>query len=101
MPYACFPGAPEEIGTPEKRKRRPARTDRRLLDVPVQRASLRSIRPKLWAPGYYYVLFEDPDGIRLEVNHIPGKGVFAAGGKIAASEDYIRVGGKDITEVPG
>jgi hypothetical protein len=22
------------------------------------------------------VLFEDPDGIRLEVNYIPGKGVF-------------------------
>jgi hypothetical protein len=21
-----------------------------------------------WAPGYYYVLFEDPDGIRLELN---------------------------------
>src|SRR5215472_12932899 len=21
-----------------------------------------------WAPGYYSVLFEDPDGIRLEVN---------------------------------
>ena len=54
-----------------------------------------------WAPGYYYVLFEDPDGIRLEVNHIPGKGVFAAGGKIAASDDYIRVDGKDVTEVPG
>ena len=28
-----------------------------------------------WAPGYYYVLFEDPDGIRLEVNQIPGKGL--------------------------
>ena len=27
-----------------------------------------------WAPGYYSVLFEDPDGIRLEVNHVPGKG---------------------------
>ncbi len=27
-----------------------------------------------WAPGYYYVLFEDPDGIRLEVNFVPGKG---------------------------
>ncbi|HEX2690226.1 MAG TPA: VOC family protein [Kofleriaceae bacterium] len=27
-----------------------------------------------WAPGYYSVLFEDPDGIRIEVNHIPGKG---------------------------
>ncbi len=29
-----------------------------------------------WVKGYYSVLFEDPDGIRLEVNHVPGKGVF-------------------------
>jgi catechol 2,3-dioxygenase-like lactoylglutathione lyase family enzyme len=29
-----------------------------------------------WAPGYYSVLFEDPDGIRLEINHVPGKGLF-------------------------
>ena len=28
-----------------------------------------------WASGYYSVLFEDPDGIRIEVNHIPGKGL--------------------------
>jgi len=28
-----------------------------------------------WAPGYYSVLFEDADGIRLEVNHVPGKGL--------------------------
>lgn len=27
-----------------------------------------------WAPGYYSLLFEDPDGIRLEINHVPGKG---------------------------
>ncbi len=27
-----------------------------------------------WAPGYYSVLFEDPGGIRLEVNYVPGKG---------------------------
>ncbi len=27
-----------------------------------------------WAPGYYSVLFEDPDGVRLEVNYVPGKG---------------------------
>jgi catechol 2,3-dioxygenase-like lactoylglutathione lyase family enzyme len=27
-----------------------------------------------WAEGYYSVLFEDPDGIRLEVNYVPGKG---------------------------
>ena len=31
----------------------------------------------VWAPGYYSVLFEDPDGIRLEVNHVPGKGLLA------------------------
>ena len=30
-----------------------------------------------WAPGYYSVLFEDPDGIRLEINHVPGKGLLA------------------------
>src|SRR5262245_25442512 len=28
-----------------------------------------------WAPGYYSVLFEDPGGIRLEINHVPGKGL--------------------------
>jgi len=28
-----------------------------------------------WAPGYYSVLFEDPDGIRLEMNYVPGKGL--------------------------
>ena len=28
-----------------------------------------------WAPGYYSVLFEDPDGIRLEGNFVPGKGL--------------------------
>lgn len=27
-----------------------------------------------FAPGYYSVLFEDRDGIRIEVNHVPGKG---------------------------
>jgi catechol 2,3-dioxygenase-like lactoylglutathione lyase family enzyme len=31
----------------------------------------------VWAPGYYSVLFEDPDGIRLEVNFVPGKGLLA------------------------
>ena len=32
-----------------------------------------------WAPGYYSVLFEDPDGIRLEMNHVPGKGLLKDG----------------------
>jgi catechol 2,3-dioxygenase-like lactoylglutathione lyase family enzyme len=30
-----------------------------------------------WAPGYYSLSFRDPEGIRLEVNHVPGRGVFA------------------------
>jgi len=32
-----------------------------------------------FAPGYYSVLFEDPEGIRLEVNYVPGTGLFADG----------------------
>ena len=31
----------------------------------------------VWAPGYYSLLFEDPDGVRLEANHVPGKGLLA------------------------
>jgi catechol 2,3-dioxygenase-like lactoylglutathione lyase family enzyme len=27
-----------------------------------------------FAPGYYSVLFEDPEGIRLELNFVPGRG---------------------------
>jgi catechol 2,3-dioxygenase-like lactoylglutathione lyase family enzyme len=36
-----------------------------------------------FAPGYYSVLFEDPDGIRVEVNFVPGKGHFGPGGRLA------------------
>ncbi len=35
-----------------------------------------------FAPGYYSVLFEDPDGTRLEVNFVPGVGLFAPGTRI-------------------
>jgi catechol 2,3-dioxygenase-like lactoylglutathione lyase family enzyme len=38
---------------------------------------IRPPREDSWAPGYYSVLFEDPDGIRLELNHVPGKGLLA------------------------
>lgn len=27
-----------------------------------------------WAPGYHSILFEDPDGIRIEANYVPGRG---------------------------
>ena len=36
-----------------------------------------------FAPGYYSVLFEDPDGIRVEVNHVPGTGHFGGEGRLA------------------
>ncbi len=35
-----------------------------------------------FAPGYYSLLFEDPDGIRVEVNHVPGQGHFGEGGRL-------------------
>jgi catechol 2,3-dioxygenase-like lactoylglutathione lyase family enzyme len=41
-----------------------------------------------WAPGYYYVLFEDPDGIRLEVNFVPGAGLLAEGAKLNPTDGY-------------
>jgi catechol 2,3-dioxygenase-like lactoylglutathione lyase family enzyme len=39
-------------------------------------------REDSYAPGYYSVLFEDPDGTRLEINHVPGKGLLAPGTQI-------------------
>ena len=42
------------------------------LGVPIIRAP----QEDGWAPGYYSILFEDPDGVRLEFNYVPGKGVF-------------------------
>ena len=41
-----------------------------------------------WAPGYYSLSFLDPGGIRLEVNHVPGKGVFAADAWYDPAPDY-------------
>lgn len=41
-----------------------------------------------WAPGYYSVLFEDPDGIRLEMCFVPGAGLLADGEAFNPSEGY-------------
>ena len=59
---------------------------------------VRSPEERDWAPGYYYVLFEDPDGIRLEVNHIPGAGLLAPGENFGSGDDYVRVEGEDVVE---
>ena len=49
-----------------------------------------------WAPGYYYVLFEDPDGIRLEVNFVPGSGLLKQDTKFGFGEEFIRIDGEDL-----
>lgn len=41
-----------------------------------------------WAPGYYSVLFEDPDGIRIEFNHVPGVGLLADGQEIGSANAF-------------
>ncbi len=38
-----------------------------------------------FAPGYYSILFEDPDGIRVEFNHVPGQGHFGEKGRLGPS----------------
>ena len=35
-----------------------------------------------FAPGYYSFLFEDPDGLRVEFNYVPGAGHFGKGGRL-------------------
>lgn len=54
-----------------------------------------------FAPGYYSVLFEDPDGIRVEVNHVPGKGHFGEDGRLGptGSGPANRYGEDGLTDV--
>lgn len=40
-----------------------------------------------FAPGYYYIVFEDPDGIRLEINFVPGKGLLVGDKPLSPSSD--------------
>jgi catechol 2,3-dioxygenase-like lactoylglutathione lyase family enzyme len=41
-----------------------------------------------WAPGYYSLSFRDPEGIRLELNHVPGIGLLAEGVTLNPSPDH-------------
>lgn len=41
-----------------------------------------------WAPGYYSLSFRDPEGIRLELNHVPGKGLLSGGATFLPDPDY-------------
>ena len=48
-----------------------------------------------WAPGYYSLSVRDPEGIRLELNHVPGKGVFAEDAAFDPAPDYPLTGRPD------
>lgn len=47
------------------------------LALQLSASIIRAPQESDFAPGYYSTLFEDPDGIRLEVNFVPGKGLLA------------------------
>ena len=56
-----------------------SREDVDSVEALVQQLGAKIVHPpreEPWIPGYYSLLFEDPDGIRLEINHVPGRGVF-------------------------
>jgi catechol 2,3-dioxygenase-like lactoylglutathione lyase family enzyme len=64
-------------------------------DVDKAAAKVRAIGGKIdrgpieadFAPGYYYFVFEDPDGIRLEINYVPGKGLLTGDKPLSPSGD--------------
>lgn len=47
-----------------------------------------------WAPRYYSILFEDPDGIRIEANFVPGKGNLDSNVDLKTIIEKLRVMGK-------
>jgi catechol 2,3-dioxygenase-like lactoylglutathione lyase family enzyme len=65
-------------------------------DIDVIAVFLRQLKARIvrgpesgeWAPGYYYILFEDPDGIRLELCHVPGTGLLTDGIAFAPGSDF-------------
>jgi catechol 2,3-dioxygenase-like lactoylglutathione lyase family enzyme len=68
-----------------------SRTDVDALYAFLQEQNAKIIHPPEegpWAPGYYSLLFEDPAGLRLEVNHVPGKGIFTEGSSFNPAGDY-------------
>ena len=58
------------------------------LLVEMNATIIRAPVESTWAPGYYSVLFEDPDGIRLEVNFVPGEGLLADGAALNPEDGY-------------
>jgi catechol 2,3-dioxygenase-like lactoylglutathione lyase family enzyme len=53
-----------------------------------------------WAPGYYSVSFRDPEGIRLELNHVPGRGLLEQGARFQPAPEH-PIGGLSGPEAEG
>ena len=54
-----------------------SRDDVEAVHIHLQKIKAKIVTPPedgVWAKGYYSVLFEDPEGIRIEVNFVPGQG---------------------------
>jgi catechol 2,3-dioxygenase-like lactoylglutathione lyase family enzyme len=49
---------------------------------------VRAPRGGPWAPGYYSLSFRDPEGIRLELNHVPGTGLLAEGAEFRPDPEH-------------
>jgi len=54
----------------------------------IDAAIVRAPEEGPWAPGYYSVSFRDPEGIRLELNHVPGKGLLEEGAAFEQAPDH-------------
>jgi catechol 2,3-dioxygenase-like lactoylglutathione lyase family enzyme len=57
----------------------------------VEELGAEIVRPPVegpWAPGYYSCSFRDPEGIRLELNHVPGKGLLSGGATFLPDPGY-------------
>jgi catechol 2,3-dioxygenase-like lactoylglutathione lyase family enzyme len=82
---------------------------RRREDVDALYSFLREIRADMvrvpqegpWAPGYYSLSFRDPEGIRLELNHVPGTGLLAEGAEFRPAPDLPLSGRQRPEDRPG
>ena len=62
-----------------------------VMELVLEAQGAKIVRPPEegpWAQGYYSVLFEDPSGIRIEINHVPGKGLLEDGAVFNSADTY-------------
>jgi catechol 2,3-dioxygenase-like lactoylglutathione lyase family enzyme len=96
--HADHPHVEESSGLDHLCFRARSREDVDELYPVLERIGADVVRPPQegpWAPGYYSLSFRDPEGIRLELNHVPGKGVFAEDATFDPAPDHPLTGRPD------